>query len=717
MAGDVAVQLRGNSSVRRTWTLAPGENTFDVLIPPAERATPVEVALRVGRRTHAARFVAQPERRWKVFVAPSTHTDIGYTDWQERVYARHNENTAAALAACDASPAFKWNLEVGYQAELFRTQGTPAYEALLARLREGRVGLGGLYLNMLTGLCSGEELARAVTFVQELAREAGGTATAANLTDVPTAVGTLPMLLAQAGVRYFADGANDGIPFAGGGRQMDQSPYWWEGLDGTRVLAITARTYAQAGTVGLLDDVATMEQRLPGWLRRIGRNGYPGDAAYVYGAFSDNQPMGPRYAEVAAAWNARWEYPRIIVGRMDEFFHYVEEHAGKQLPVVRGDLGVKWEDGAASSARETALVRRAKARLEAAERWHALAATLGTAAPFPAAALHAAWEQVLLFDEHAWGAAGSVSDPEGEQTRHQWTVKAAFAHEAGRRADELLSSGLQGLREASGREPEGGGAASRVVVFYEHSWPRDIVTSWPVPGDSAGVRVTETGATEKGRLTEPSVPCQVEGDRVLFVARQVPPLGWKSHRVEGGGAAKAAQALLRKGPSPCSWETPDFRLGVDSSTGALRSLYEKALHTEWVGTSGPYRLNQFLYVLGRGREGPGARRVSLLVCHQQLCCNVGWPQDGVPGHAARAAADLQQPLPKWAQRDRSAAQRRRFRLGPEQLLGHELQSLAGRRHGLLLPAGSPRRRLRPDREAGPLKRPEGEKLVVAAAPD
>ena len=36
------------------------------------------------------------------------------------------------------------------------------------------------------------------------------------------------------------------VVFERGGRQMDQSPYWWEGLDGSRVLAITARQYAQA---------------------------------------------------------------------------------------------------------------------------------------------------------------------------------------------------------------------------------------------------------------------------------------------------------------------------------------------------------------------------------------------------------------------------------------------------------------------------------------
>ena len=589
VGGEVEVQLRGGTDVRQTASLAPGENIVDVLIPPIERATPVEATLHAGSRDPVARFVAQPERHWKVFVGPSTHTDIGYTDWQERVYARHNENTAGALRACDAAPAFKWNLEVGYQGELFRTQGTPEFRALLARIKEGRIGLGALYLNMLTGLCSGEELARAVTEVQALAREAGGEAEAANLTDVPTAVGTLPMLLSQSGVRYFADGANDSIPFAGGGRQIDQSPYWWEGLDGSRVLAITARQYAQAGTLGLLDDVPTMEQRLPGWLRQIGRDGYPGDAAYVYGAFGDNQPMVPRYADVAAAWNARWEYPQIIIGRMDEFFHHVEDNVGKQLPVVHGDFGVQWEDGAASSALETAMVRRAKVRLDAAERWHALVSIAEPKTPFPAEAIRTAWDQVLLFDEHTWGAACSVSDPESEQTRHQWAVKAAFAQEAARRSEELLNSGLQACRPIGDHQSKQVEPAPDAVVFNEQSWPRDIVASCPVPAGGTGVRVTATAGD--------TVPCQVEGDRVVFIARQVPSLGWKSYRVEAAVAPEPAPAFLRKGTDAWSWETPDFRLRVDPATGALSSLYDKTVRAEWVGSAAKYGLNQFLYAL------------------------------------------------------------------------------------------------------------------------
>jgi len=31
-----------------------------------------------------------PEKKWLVYVVPTTHTDIGYTDLQDRVKVRHD---------------------------------------------------------------------------------------------------------------------------------------------------------------------------------------------------------------------------------------------------------------------------------------------------------------------------------------------------------------------------------------------------------------------------------------------------------------------------------------------------------------------------------------------------------------------------------------------------------------------------------------------------
>jgi len=582
--GEGIVHLFGPATAGKKMGLAPGTNSTLLLVPALVRPGILTVTLQTGDREHSARCSAVPQRHWKIYVGPSTHTDIGYTDLQERVFQRHNENTAAAIAASAKDPTFRWNLEVGFQAELYAKQGPQAAEALGKRLRSGQIGLGGLYLNLLTGLCSGEELAQAVGRIQRIALTNKCVADEANLTDVPTAVGTLPMLLRQGGVPYFADGVDDALPFVWGGPQVHQSPYWWEGLDGSRVLAISAVVYAQASILGLTDSVEMMEDRLPDWMADIGRPGYPGDALYVYGSSPDNQPIQPIYTDVARQWNKRWAFPHIIIGRADEFFKYVESNFGKTLPVVRGDIGSLWEDGAASSATETALNRYARTHLTGAVQRLAVGSAAGTGA-FPRKAVDDAWSNVLFFDEHTWGAASSISEPEGEQTVRQWATKAAFAQNAAIEAESLQ---VASRRSAAAKTITG--SPKRILrVFNDLSWPRDIVVTADHTNAGAEVREATPSSAE--------VPCQVNDGRVVFTAKQIPPLGWRDYLVSSA-PEQQARGLLQPGSDPWTWECPKYQIRIDSVTGSIAGLVDHATGREWVNRSNGHGLNEFLYVLG-----------------------------------------------------------------------------------------------------------------------
>jgi len=48
-------------------------------------------------------------------------------------------------------------------------------------------------------------------------------------------------------------------------------------------------------------------------------------------------------------------------------------------------------------------------------------------ADYPKTNFDHVWHNILLYDEHTWGAAGSISSPIAEQTVKQWEVKSSFA--------------------------------------------------------------------------------------------------------------------------------------------------------------------------------------------------------------------------------------------------------------------------------------------------
>ena len=131
-----------------------------------------------------------PQRKWRVYVAASAHTDIGYTDVQPNCAERHCQNIDAAIDLFRRFPDFRWNLEVAWQAENYVHSRSGQRLADFYRFaREGKIGIQALYCNMLTGLCSHEEACRLTWFAHKLCREQGIPYRSAMISDVPSAGG------------------------------------------------------------------------------------------------------------------------------------------------------------------------------------------------------------------------------------------------------------------------------------------------------------------------------------------------------------------------------------------------------------------------------------------------------------------------------------------------------------------------------------------------
>jgi hypothetical protein len=80
---------------------------------------------------------------------------------------------------------------------------------------------------------------------------------------------------------------------------------------------------------------------------------------------------------------------------------------------------------------------------------------------------------------------------------------------------------------------------------------------------------------------------------IVFIAEQVPACGYKLYRiVPGQASANAAPADLQVGEH---WiENLYYRVELDPRSGAITSLYDKALKREWVDVSAPHGFNQLV---------------------------------------------------------------------------------------------------------------------------
>jgi len=343
-------------------------------------------------------------------------------------------------------------------------------------------------------------------------------------------------------------------------------PFYWESPSGEeRVLTwISSGGYAwfHSGLGYATISKRFDEENVFKYLTQLADADYPYDiAALRYNIGSDNGPPDPGLAEAVRAWNEKYLWPRIRIGSTPELFHAFENRYGAELPVYRGDLTGYWEDGAASSARETAATRRTA---ESLTQTSVLAAMLGRT--LPEDLLDEAWRQVLLFEEHTWGSWNSISEPEAEFTRDQWARKKAMADSAAALAVRLRATALG--------TPAPDGSASAIAVYNTSSWERTGVVTVPPELSAAGDVVLDA--------TGNAVPSQrLPSGGLAFVAERVPAFGARRYRVTAGQAPDA-----RATGAPNVISTDRVRLAVDPATGTIASLVDPRTGREYAAAEG-----------------------------------------------------------------------------------------------------------------------------------
>lgn len=596
LAGEGTLSLAGTEEATQPVTVAHGDSSLMLLVPPFTKKEWRQIVLETGNTKQLVGFDASPERQWTLFVAPSAHTDIGYTDLQEKCMALHADNARSALDEIAKKPLFKWNLEVFAQYDWFKQQYPERVEELDRQIQNGKIGLTAFYLNMLTGLCSGSEMMHLLAPAQATARRLGVPVQMASMNDIPAATGTLPMFLRHAGVRYFAEALNEdrGPVFRHCDPEMNQSPFWWEAPDGSRVLTIFTRTYFQAMQIHMHENTVAMEEALPAFLKTFIRYDYPGDALFINGAYLDNWGMNPVYGKTADEWNRSWASPKIKLATAEEYFRYIEENFAQDLPVYKGTMGGFWEDGAASTAKETAQVRWSKNLVSALEKWEALAAIRGLEAE-DGAKEDALWSNILYYDEHTWGSAVSISDPDNPQSTGQWARKASYSNKAYEEsATAAKTRGLAAITRLAGLSGNSGTGVLTVVNSF--SWDRDIPVSLPAGTFAEAIVLKDV---KKGKKI---VPQQTSAGGFYFVAEDVPALGWRSYEILTGSSDNAAPLLTVSEADPYSFVSRTFAFHINPQTGGLDRLTNLEAGDEWVDQTSGYHLNQFIHVEG-GSQG------------------------------------------------------------------------------------------------------------------
>ncbi len=590
--GGVSVDLKVGESVVREKSPAGGydfgERVVPLLIPALAQPARYELKVTDGAEIWTDAGTLQPEKQWKLFAGLKIHNDIGYTDLQPHVQELDNRNTDGVIDLIYKFPFYKFNLEDGWLAENYVNSRTPVRARQLYELAaKGRIGISAFYLNLMTGMCTGEELYRSLYFAKGLGRRNGIPIRFACLTDAPSHSWFTPTLLKDSGVEGFANGSNQTrAPLLQHSSLNEDSPFYWEGADGSKVITWFSRSYLQLTRMtGDNPSFDRMILTVPQFLARYRRPQYPLDAVLVYGLYTDNAAIKQGEAELIARWNKEYAYPRIIPATDSDYYDYVKQHYAAKIPTFKGDAGAYWEDGAGSSAFETTLNRDSQRMLPAAEMASALSTAFDPRMRYPAEEFREAWKNVMFYDEHTWGASQSVTSPDRKEVLDQWDVKRSFAMRANWAAKDLLARSLNRLVQNISVD------GPSLFVFNTEPRDRDDVVEAQISGNQQ-ILDPRTGAP----VPMDMVFSQPGYRFVRFIAEKVPALGYRVYPVRNGSSPMPAGQKVDN----TQWkiESKHYAVELDPVTGAVARLIDRETGRDLVDARSPYKINELLYVTG-----------------------------------------------------------------------------------------------------------------------
>ncbi len=576
--GEAVISYNGTTE-RQSVALGVGDNSLALAINPVKAPTPVTVHLLFRDHDVTVKGEAKPQRKWTVCIVPSVHIDVGYTELQSVVRQRHDENLDNVIKICEADPNFRWNIEGSWVVQNYLAD-RPASQRkkLIKLLQEGRIELTAGYFNMLTGLMSNEEMNRYAYVSAYYHRKYGFPLVSADLTDVPSANMGLEMALAGSGIRFFAEGVNQTRALTLANSNI-HTPFYWEGADGSRLLCWLSNGYGQS--IWMDQNTNASQSETEDWIRSIvngyNNENYPYNLIYVYGAMYENSIIDLNYGKLAEKWDAHWAYPKLELVTESQFFRQAEKEYGNHFPVVRGSFGSFWEDGAGSTALETTMNRNSQRRITQAQTLWSLANLLGNRTAYPVSKFDSDWQQIFLYDEHTWGAAGSISDPDSSMTKTQWAVKKQYAFTAMKETNTLLAEGLSAYIKSVPARP------GDIVVCNTHSWEQSGLT--PVP---EGLPNTIHIVDSNGK----TVPTQKIQGVEYFYAENVPGLGYRTYRLQNGRTKTSVTEVQSQ-----VMENRFYRIRLSPKRG-IDSVIDRETGKNLVDSTAPYFLGQVIYASG-----------------------------------------------------------------------------------------------------------------------
>jgi len=327
-----------------------------------------------------------------IYLVPHTHYDAVWVLTKEDYFYINIELILRKAVELIQKSDYKFLIEQTALIEEIERRNPLLFEKIARLIKAGKIEIAdGEYLMADTMIPNGETLVREILFGKRYVKEKFGI-------DVPVMWAAdsfgynaqLPQILTKAGYKYFA--------FRRGTDRAEPSEFWWEGLDGTRILAHWMPLGYRAGL-----DLSALEQSFA-TLREAATTRH-----ILMPSGSGVTLPQPETSRTVKKWNKTHEDSQMKIARSCDFFRAMEKEA-TGLEARKGELycgrySEVFPNVCSSRIWIKQSLRKSENLLLACEKWATVAWLLGI--PYPADEFNDNWKKIL------WGAFHDVAPGTG----------------------------------------------------------------------------------------------------------------------------------------------------------------------------------------------------------------------------------------------------------------------------------------------------------------
>ncbi len=518
-----------------------------------------------------------------IVVVFKMHVDIGYTNWAEGVLQSYcNDMLDETLRAIDetstlpAEEQFVWTIPAWPLKYMLENTSADKKERLAKAIKDKRIVPHALPITFETEASDLENLVRGLSYASKINKRYGlPQARDAKLTDVPSHSHILPTVLKNAGVDFLHLGCNPGSA-------SPEVPnlFWWQGPDGSRLLTFYWSEYYGSGILPPED-----------WPHKTW-------LAMIHTHENTGAPSPEEVAELLKLAKEKMPEVNVRIGRLSDFYDLLMKEE-PTLPIVIGDMPDTWIHGYMSKPRETKLSKHLQRETYNTEILNSQLNLWGVNVNDIGSYIDDAVENMILYDEHTFGAAMTHAD------QHKWTYNDEFKInkslgnydfiegtwiEKGNRIRDaekiihpLMKQQLKKL--ASSVNVDG----KRIVVYNPLPWQRGGRVSF-----FAGVYQKKFKILGlKDAATGEVISVYEDYNLISFDAAAVPSMGYKTYipllepvDIEGSLIIDEDDNRL---------ENKYFKLQINKLEGSLSSVFDKRNNRELAEQNRDYGFGQYIF--------------------------------------------------------------------------------------------------------------------------